>query len=107
LLFVVVIAVVVGGWVFTRNEKGGDGSPTASTAPDVTGMRLHDAYITLTDAGLRVGHLTAEHGDSATGTVVAQGPTLTGGTVPLVVSAGPHPHPIGSERLVVSAARVM
>jgi PASTA domain len=101
LLFVAVaVAVVVGGWLIIGNEKGIDGSPTASTAPNVTGMRLHDAYITLTDAGLRVGHLAAEHSDSATGTVLAQGSTLTGGTVSLVVSAGLHPHPIGIERLV-------
>jgi hypothetical protein len=103
-LIAVVALVLATGWWITQNDKNA-GSPIAATVPNVTGMGLGDAHATLTAAGFVVGDLTAERNDSPTGTVLAQAVQLTesagpGSVVPLVVSAGPHPRPIGNQRLV-------
>jgi beta-lactam-binding protein with PASTA domain len=106
LLPVIVIAAPVVGAVVLWNARtpvrnGSSGAPV----PDITGRPLRDAYTTLTAAGLRIGALQAVRSDVDTGTVLGQGvaPGTTvedGTTIPVIVSAGAHPYPRGSDRLV-------
>ena len=78
-------------------------TPSRGGVPDVTGLALGEAVRLLGNVGMRVesGSLEARRDAVVEGVVLSQGvpagtPVGIGQSVPLVLSAGAHPHPISS-----------